>query len=215
MTASQVPMFVLQAGDLRLEPEHPRHAEEMFVVLSDPAIYEYENEPPPSVYALRGGYERRQSRLSPDGEEVWLNWVVRLGTGEAIGYVQATLRPDGQAAVAYEFNSRYWGRGLASQAQRAKMLELVEREQTRDIWAVLKPSLAAPAAARRPHNGLAGRARPAPGTGRRDADAPGGAARLILAGYFSATAFKLARPASKSLPIMESMLTNTLISLEM
>lgn len=138
MTASQVPMFMLQAGDLRLEPEHPRHAEEMFVVLSDPAIYEYENEAPPSVYALRGGYERRQSRLSPDGEEVWLNWVVRLGTGEAIGYVQATLRPDGQAAVAYEFNSRYWGRGLASQALRAMMLELVERYQTRDFWAVLK-----------------------------------------------------------------------------
>lgn len=135
---SVVPMFVLHAGDLRLEPEHPDHAEEMFVVLSDPAIYEYENEPPPSVHALRRGYERRRTRLSPDGEEVWLNWVVRLGTGEAIGYVQATLRPDGQAAIAYEFSSHYWGRGLASQAVRAMMLELVERYQVRDFWAALK-----------------------------------------------------------------------------
>lgn len=138
MNQPQVPMFVLHAGDLRLEPEHPDHAEEMFEVLRDPAIYEYENEPPPSVDALRRGYVRRFTRLSSDGEAIFLNWVVRLGTGEAMSYVQATLRPEGQAVIAYEFNSRYWGRGLASQAVRAMMLELVERYRTRDFWAALK-----------------------------------------------------------------------------
>ncbi|MBL0148486.1 MAG: GNAT family N-acetyltransferase [Ideonella sp.] len=134
----RVPMHRLRAGDLSLEPLMASHAEAMFEVLSDPAIYEYENEPPPSVHALRERYARLESRLSPDGQEIWLNWVVRLGTGEAIGFVQATLRPDGQAAVAYELASDYWGRGLASQAVRAMLLELVERYQARDLWAVLK-----------------------------------------------------------------------------
>jgi len=136
--ASRVPMHRLMAGDLSLEPLLASHADAMFEVLSDPAIYEYENEPPASVYALRDRYARLESRLSPDGEEIWLNWVVRVGTGELIGFVQATLRPGGQAAVAYEMNSAYWGRGLASQALQAMLLELVERYQVRDLWAVLK-----------------------------------------------------------------------------
>jgi ribosomal-protein-alanine N-acetyltransferase len=38
-------MRVIQTGNLTLEPQTTAHAEEMFAVLSDPAIYEYENEP--------------------------------------------------------------------------------------------------------------------------------------------------------------------------
>ena len=36
---------------LTLEPLTAAHAEEMFAVLSDPAIYEFENKPPASVAA--------------------------------------------------------------------------------------------------------------------------------------------------------------------
>ena len=41
-----------------LEPQAEAHAPEMFVVLSDPAIYEFEGQPPPSVEALAAGYRR-------------------------------------------------------------------------------------------------------------------------------------------------------------
>ena len=94
-------MHAIEAGALTLEPQTAAHAEEMFVVLSDPAIYQYENRPPPSLEWLRARFARLESRQSPDGQEQWLNWVVRLSTSELIGYVQATVSPSGGAAIAY------------------------------------------------------------------------------------------------------------------
>jgi ribosomal-protein-alanine N-acetyltransferase len=131
-------MHVIETSGLKLEPQVTAHAEEMFVVLSDPAIYEYENEPPPSVEWLRGRFARLESRRSTDGTEQWLNWVIRLPTSELIGYVQATVHADGRAAIAYELASAYWGRGLASEAVRAMIGALVERYQVRTFSAVFK-----------------------------------------------------------------------------
>jgi RimJ/RimL family protein N-acetyltransferase len=131
-------MHVIEAGTVTLEPQTAAHAEEMFVVLSDPAIYEYENEPPPSLDWLRARFAKLETRLSADGHEQWLNWVIRLPTSELIGYVQATVRPGGRAAIAYELSSAYWGRGLARQAITAMISELVERYEVRTLFAVLK-----------------------------------------------------------------------------
>jgi [ribosomal protein S5]-alanine N-acetyltransferase len=107
-------------------------------VLSDPAIYEYENEPPPSVEWLRARFARLESRQSADGREQWLNWVIRLPTSELIGYVQATVHANGRAAIAYELSSAWWGRGLASAAVRAVIAELVQQHRVRSLGAVLK-----------------------------------------------------------------------------
>jgi [ribosomal protein S5]-alanine N-acetyltransferase len=113
----------LEAPPLTLEPLEARHAGAMFSVLSDPAIYQYENHPPPSLEWLENRYTRLETRASADGTELWLNWVVQLDD-QAIGYVQATVEPDGLAWVAYEFGSAHWGRGLASLATRAMIDEL-------------------------------------------------------------------------------------------
>lgn len=131
-------MRVIDTASLTLEPQAAAHAEEMFVVLSDPAIYEYENEPPPSLEWLRARFTRLESRRSSDGQEQWLNWVIRLPTSELIGYVQATVRPGGQAAIAYELSSAHWGLGLARQAVQAMISELVEHYQVRSLFAILK-----------------------------------------------------------------------------
>jgi hypothetical protein len=64
-----------------LEPLLAAHAHEMFSVLSDPAIYEFENKPPTSEKWLAHRYERLEKRGSAVGEERWLNWVVRLPSG--------------------------------------------------------------------------------------------------------------------------------------
>jgi ribosomal-protein-alanine N-acetyltransferase len=42
-------MRSIRANGLTLEPQVAAHADAMFVVLSDPAIYAYENQPPKSV----------------------------------------------------------------------------------------------------------------------------------------------------------------------
>jgi ribosomal-protein-alanine N-acetyltransferase len=121
-----------------LEPQVAAHAEAMFVVLSDPAIYEYENEPPQSVAGLRERFLRLESRQSSDASQQWLNWVIRLPTSELIGYVQATIYTDGRAAMAYELHSQYWGRGLASQAVHAAMVHIVQHYAVSGLSAVLK-----------------------------------------------------------------------------
>ena len=131
-------MRAIDAGSLSLEPQTVQHADEMFIVLSDPKIYEYENKPPRSLAWLRERFAKLESRRSADGNEQWLNWVIRLPTSELIGYVQATVRANGSAAIAYELSSAHWGRGLARQAVQAMITELIERYEVCTLTAVLK-----------------------------------------------------------------------------
>lgn len=129
----------LETARLVLEPQVAAHADEMFLVLSDPAIYEFENAPPASAAALRERYRALEARRSPDGRQLWLNWTVRVkDRGVAIGYVQATVLPGAMALVAYEFNSAWWGRGLASEAVAAVVRELRQRPGVTRFGAVFK-----------------------------------------------------------------------------
>lgn len=131
-------MHIIETAGLRLEPQAATHAAEMFVVLSDPAIYEFENEPPASLEWLRARFTKLESRQSLDGQEQWLNWVIRVPTSELIGYVQATVRSGGHATIAYELSSAYWGRGLARQAVEAMISELLLHYQVRQLFAAFK-----------------------------------------------------------------------------
>jgi RimJ/RimL family protein N-acetyltransferase len=133
-------MRTLDADICTLEPQVEAHAVEMFAVLCDPAIYEFEGEPPPSVEALAAAYRRKESRRSPDGSQVWLNWVVRLPGGDLAGYVQATVMPGGYSYIGYEFSSRYWRRGIASAAVGAILRELGREYHVHQLVAVLKKS---------------------------------------------------------------------------
>jgi RimJ/RimL family protein N-acetyltransferase len=110
----------------------------MFVVLSDPAIYEHENEPPPSVEWLRGRFRLLESRSSPDPAEYWLNWVIRLPSSELIGYVQATVYPSHRAAIAYVLHSRYWDKGLGRAAVELMVADLVSSYGVETLSAVYK-----------------------------------------------------------------------------
>jgi len=121
-----------------LEPLVAAHAHEMFRVLSDPAIYEFENEPPRSEEWLTERYAFLEARKSPDGTKQWLNWVVRLASGELAGYVQATVLPSSTAYVAYELNSRFWRRGIGTSAVAAMLDELCSAYRVRRFIAVLK-----------------------------------------------------------------------------
>ncbi len=129
-------MRVLVAGDLTLEPQVAGHADAMFALLCDPALYAYEDQPPASRESLRTRFAKLETRQSADGREQWLNWVIRMPPGELIGFVQATVRPDGSAAIAYVLGSAYWGRGLACQATAAMIDELADRYGVDALFAV-------------------------------------------------------------------------------
>ena len=128
----------IEAEGLTLEPQTAAHAEEMFDVLCDPAIYLHENEPPVSAEWLRARFARLESRASADGSEQWLNWVVRLPSGPLIGYVQATVRANGGAAIAYVLRSSHWRRGLARRATEAMIGELIAYHGVTRLTAVAK-----------------------------------------------------------------------------
>lgn len=131
-------MRVIETARCTLEPQIAAHAEAMFAVLGDPAIYEYENSPPASLQWLRDRFARLESRQSADGSELWLNWIVRMKAAGPIGYVQATVHADRHAAIAYEFASAHWGQGLASEAVRAMIRELAGHYGVQRLSAVLK-----------------------------------------------------------------------------
>ena len=129
-------MRTLVTPRLVLEPQTAAHADEMYAVLCDPAIYQYENAPPASPGWLRDRYAKLESRRSGDGREQWLNWVLRAD-GAAIGYVQATVHGE-VAGIAYEMGSAHWGRGLAQEAVRAMLAELAAHSGVRRFTAVAK-----------------------------------------------------------------------------
>jgi len=131
-------MNTLIAGPLALEPLQQAHAAEMFAVLQDSAIYEFENEPPESAAVLGARYAKLESRASPDGSEQWLNWAVRRQQQELIGFVQATVLPGNKAYVAYVLHSHYWRRGLGSAAVTAMLAELRFTYSVLQAYAVLK-----------------------------------------------------------------------------
>lgn len=113
---------------ITLEPRTAAHAEALFPVLAEPALYEFiEEDPPASIEALRQRFARSESRRSPDGSQQWLNWVVRDEALNVAGQVQATVAADLQTHIAYVFGSAFWGRGIASAAV-AQMLDMVAAE---------------------------------------------------------------------------------------
>ena len=131
-------MRTLVATGCTLEPLATAHAHEMFSVLSDAAIYQFENEPPPSEEWLTRRYARLENRVSADGTQIWLNWVIRLPSDELAGYVQATVFKSGAALVAYELASRHWRRGIGRSALSAVLDELNQYYATALFAAVLK-----------------------------------------------------------------------------
>jgi RimJ/RimL family protein N-acetyltransferase len=116
---------------LTLEPVRPSHAAKMFAGLSDPRGYHFMPEgPPESLELLTARYRRLESGKSPDGSELWLNWMIRLSREDTdfMGYVQATVLCDEAAVIiAYHIFPDLWGAGYGREAV-AAMLAHCHRE---------------------------------------------------------------------------------------
>jgi len=126
------------AGPLTLEPLAQAHAAGMYALLSDPALYEFGQAPPASAGQLAERYARLEARHSPDGVELWLNWVLRLADGRLAGYVQATILPSDVCFVAYLVGRAHWRQGLARAAVGAMLAELAAAYDVERFAAVLE-----------------------------------------------------------------------------
>lgn len=132
----------LLTSRLRLAPVSEADAEEMAIVLGDPRLHEFIGGSPPGALELRAQY-RRWAAGSGNPDELWLNWVVRLrATGEAVGFVQATVaRPPGRplaAEVAWVTGVPWQGRGFAAEAATALVGWLAEAGVA-DVTACIHP----------------------------------------------------------------------------
>jgi RimJ/RimL family protein N-acetyltransferase len=125
-------VLALRTERLDLVPINREHAPAMFEVLNDPTLYSFTSGSPPSdVETLAHQYKFWENRRSPDGAQLWFNWVLRLRTqDELIGHLQAGVLPD-HADIAWTVGSKWQHRGYATEAARvvlAWLLQLKVRE---------------------------------------------------------------------------------------
>jgi RimJ/RimL family protein N-acetyltransferase len=110
---------VIEAERVRLVPLSSADADDMFDVLADVKLYEFTGGTPLSRAALRERYRHLEAWSSPDGSEVWANWIVRLRAEDvAIGFVQATIRAS-SADLAWVIGRAWQGQGYAGEAAEA------------------------------------------------------------------------------------------------
>lgn len=105
---------------LKQIPLRRAHAEILFPILSNVGLYAFTGgSPPASVEALSETYAFLESRRSPDGEQLWFNWLIwETERGEGIGFTQATIHST-YAYVAWVVGARWQRLGYASEAAAA------------------------------------------------------------------------------------------------
>lgn len=116
---------------LDLEPLAAAHAAELAPLLDDAGLHEFTGGAPLSAAALAARFARLAVRRSPDGDQLWGNWVMRVRATRAVaGMVQATLPAGGPEAgpaeVAWVVVRGAQGRGYAKEAARSLVAVLQE-----------------------------------------------------------------------------------------
>lgn len=114
---------VLLGARLELEPLRVEHAQEMAPLLDDVGLHTYIGGRPATLAQMQERYRRQVVGRSPDGSQLWLNWVARRrDDGCAVGTLQATVTKgtagqDGPTVeVAWLVATAYQGQGYAREA---------------------------------------------------------------------------------------------------
>lgn len=110
------PEKILETSRLQLEPLTSSHASLIYEQLQDERLYKFiPQNSPRSLQALETRYLTLSSRLSPNGQEVWLNWVMRLCDIVYIGLLEATVYTNHTAELAYMIFPPFWQKGYAKE----------------------------------------------------------------------------------------------------
>lgn len=129
----------LRSPRLVLTPLEPEHAGELFPLLDDIRLHTFTGGAPRPLEDLRARYTALASRHSPDGRELWLNWIVRrLEDGAPVGQLEATVAGT-TAWVAWVIGSRWQRRGYAGEAAQTIVEWLQDRLEVEVITANIYP----------------------------------------------------------------------------
>jgi len=130
----------LESHTLRLEPLAVAHAEEMFETLSAQSIYDYiPGGPPSSAAALRERYAMLARGRSSDDRQLWLNWIIRVRSGQCAGFVQATIYPGRTGDFAFVLAPEFWGQGVAFEACQAAIPHIARQFGVTGLFATVDP----------------------------------------------------------------------------
>ncbi|MBP9708764.1 MAG: GNAT family N-acetyltransferase [Oligoflexales bacterium] len=105
----------LETERLLLEPICENHAEDMAALLADPDLHTFVPSNPPTLEKLNSQYKYWESRISPQEDELWLNWVGRLkANGKIVGHFQAGVKTSLEANIAYTIGKDFQRQGFAT-----------------------------------------------------------------------------------------------------
>ncbi len=105
--------------------------------LRDPALYRYLPDLPPTDLAgLVRHYRCVAGGRSPDGADLWCNWIVRRNADrQCVGSVQATIEAfaeqGGRVLIGYMILPRFWRLGYAREAVAAMLDSLFDARDCR------------------------------------------------------------------------------------
>ena len=132
--------WTLEADRLLLTPMVEGDGDALFALLKDPEIHVFRGgRPPASADDVRAKIRRRESRRSPGGDELWLNWTLRLKENQTVvGYVQAGVK-EGQADMAWVVGVPFQRQGFASEASRRVLEWLRDHLHVHEVRASIHP----------------------------------------------------------------------------
>ena len=131
---------MLRSQRLSLIPLREEHADSLFPILNDARLHTFIGGASLGLKELRDRYRSFQTRASPAGDELWLNWIAqRLIDGTAVGYLQATVAGE-HAILAWVIGQRWQGNGYATEAAKAVIDWLFGYLRVAEVTAHIHPS---------------------------------------------------------------------------
>ena len=107
-----------QSNRLNMQLVEARLAPMIWSLLSDPSLYTFVPQDPPTLENLEKRYLFWENRLSPDKTEYWLNWVIfEKDSNSPIGTLQAGVHIESQVAtIAYKVGTSYQRKGYGTES---------------------------------------------------------------------------------------------------
>ena len=133
-------LWTLRSDRLVLSPMVQDDSGDLFELVRDPALHQFTGgAPPASADEVRERIRLREDRRSPEGDELWLNWTLRVRAfNQVVGYVQAGVG-EKSADLAWVVGTRFQSRGYATEAGRRVAAWIRECLKVTEFRAAIHP----------------------------------------------------------------------------
>jgi RimJ/RimL family protein N-acetyltransferase len=126
----------LVANRLVLEPVRESHSDELWELFRDPELHHFVPFEPLSLEKQKERCIRWATGRSPDGTELWLNWVGRDKLSKkAVAHFQAGVKADGIASIGYLVSRDFQRKGIATEGLMAVFKYLREGLAVKEVRA--------------------------------------------------------------------------------